>query len=95
MVYYQLACQCARHLAASGPEDESGFATGHDVIDAGLPRAWRCRFNVRGYAENTVPEAPHSRWISPCAKALVGYREDVINGGVAVRTVLFHTHMSL
>ena len=55
-------------------------ATGYDVIDlAACTNAGITVSNVRGYAENTVPEHTFSL-ILALRRGIIGYRQDVIDG---------------
>jgi glycerate dehydrogenase len=55
-------------------------ATGYDVIDIeACKQAGVTVSNVRGYAENTVPEHTFSL-ILALRRGIIGYRQDVING---------------
>jgi len=55
-------------------------ATGYDVIDIDACKAAGVTVsNVRGYAENTVPEHTFSL-ILALRRGVIGYRQDVING---------------
>ena len=69
-------------------------ATGYDVIDVPACREHGVVVsNVRGYAENTVPEHTFAL-ILALRRGIVGYREDVINGEWQKSgQFCFHTHM--
>ena len=69
-------------------------ATGYDVIDVPACREHGVVVsNVRGYAENTVPEHTFAL-ILALRRGIAGYRQDVINGEWQKSgQFCFHTHM--
>lgn len=69
-------------------------ATGYDVIDVPACRERGITVsNVRGYAENTVPEHTFAL-ILALRRGIVGYRQDVIDGAWQKSgQFCFHTHM--